>query len=322
LATLVLAILDAGVWALVLGNLTGGILRTALFVVQGTCVCPSFAFWGIGHHLRFGGAVTAARMLWQVAHQADVLIAGRFLTEGAVGLYSVSLQLATLPMQRAMSIVNQVAFPAMARLQDDAARLHERLLEAIRMLGFTAIPVLWGISAVAPEFVDGVLGDKWHAAILLLQVLSLVSPLRMLAALLATALAAVGRANLELRNTVVSSVVLPIAFLIGVHWHLDGLALSWLAAMPIVLAINLPRTTRALGLSAMQIVSALRAPLLAGGAMYGAVVGVRFLLAGQDEFLRLPLLIAVGAAVYLAAVSLLDRSVWTDVRRVASALRA
>ena len=321
-ATLALAYIGAGVWALVFGNLAGGILRTALFLAQGTGVWPSFAFRGIGRHVRFGGAVTAARMFWQVAHQADVLVAGRFLTEGAVGLYSVSLHLATLPMQRAMGIVNQVAFPTMARLQDEASRLHERLLQAIRLLGFAAIPALWGISAVAPEFVDVVLGEKWHAAILPLQVLSLVAPLRMLAAFLATALAAVGRADLELRNTIVSSIILPIAFLIGVRWQLDGLALSWLIAMPVVLTINFPRTSLALGLTAAQIVSALRAPLVAGAAMYGVVLGARFLLATQDEFLRLPVLIAVGAAAYLAAVSLLDRGVWADVRRVASALRA
>ena len=110
--------------------------------------------------------------------------------------------------------------------------------------------------------------------------------------------------------------------MIGVHWQLDGLALSWLIAMPVVLTINFPRTSLALGLTAAQIVSALRAPLVAGAAMYGSVLGARFLLATQDEFLRLPLLIAVGAAAYLAAVSLLDRGVWTDVKRVASALRA
>jgi teichuronic acid exporter len=320
-ATLVLAYLGAGVWALVLGNLAGGVLRTALYVAQGTGVWPSFAFRGIGRHLRFGGAVTAARMFWQVAHQVDVLIAGRFLTDAAVGFYAVSLHLATLPMQRAMSIVNQVAFPTMARLQDEALRLHDRLLQAIRLLGFAAIPVLWGISAVAPEFVDVVLGEKWRAAILPLEVLSLVAPLRMLTAFLATALAAVGRADLELRNTIVSSVILPIAFLIGVQWLLDGLALSWLVAMPVVLAINFPRTSRALGLDAAQVFAALRAPLLAGAAMYGAVLGVRLLLAAQEALLRLPLLIVVGAGAYLAAVSVLDRSVWSDVKRVASALR-
>src|SRR5262245_39715303 len=129
LATLALAWFDFSVWALVLGNLAGAVLRTLLYVVRVGFVRPTFDFHGIAKHLRFGGAVTASRLLWQVTYQTDTLIAGRTLSSEAIGLYSVSMHLATLPMMKAMSIVNQVAFPAVARLQDEPARLRQRLLD-------------------------------------------------------------------------------------------------------------------------------------------------------------------------------------------------
>jgi O-antigen/teichoic acid export membrane protein len=83
-------------------------------------VWPVFRLGGVRRHVTYGGALATSRLAWQVINQSDVLIAGRFLTPCAVGLYSVSLHLATLPMQRVMTIVNQMVFPAVARLQAEA----------------------------------------------------------------------------------------------------------------------------------------------------------------------------------------------------------
>jgi hypothetical protein len=41
----------------------------------------------------------------------------------------------------------------------------------------------------------------------------------------------------------------------------------------------------------------------------------------QAALLRFPILIALGAAVYLGLVSVLRRAVWTDLRRLLAALR-
>ncbi len=127
--------------------------------------------------------------------------------------------------------------------------MRARLLEALRLLAFVAIPALWGLSATAHEFVDVVLGAKWHEAVLPLPLVSLIAPARMLMALFATAASAIGRADLEVRNTLVGALVLPVAFLVGVQASLTGLAASWLVAIPLILAVTLPRTCAALGLS-------------------------------------------------------------------------
>jgi len=318
--TLALAWFDAGVWALVIGNLAGGAVRTVLFVLLGTFVVPSFVFTGIGKHIRFGGQVTAARFLWQFTYQLDTLIAARFLSGQAVGLYSVSMHLATLPVSKTMAIVNQVAFPAVARLQNELPRMRARLLEALRLLAFVAIPALWGLSATAQEFVDVVLGARWHEAVLPLALVSLVAPARMLMALFATAASAIGRADLEVRNTLIGALVLPVAFLVGVQASLTGLAASWLVAVPLILAVTLPWTCAALGLSMSSVLTAVRGPLIGGVAMYGAVLATRTALIDFEEVIRLPVLVVAGAVTYLLVVALADRAIWGDLRRLAAAL--
>jgi teichuronic acid exporter len=319
--TLVLAWLGAGVWALVVGTIASGVLRTTLFVSLSTFVWPSIHLGGMGRHLRFGGAMTAGRMLWQFTFQADVLIAGRFLTSQAVGLYSVALHLATLPMNKAMGILNQVAFSAVARLQEDLPRMRERLLDALRLLALAAIPALWGVCAVAPEFVDVALGDAWHPAIFALQIVSLFTPVRMIGAVFSTALAGIGRADLDLRNMAINAVVLPAAFLVGVQWGVDGLAASWAIAVPIASALNFPRTLGSLGIHLSQVWAAVRVPFAAGVIMLACVAGLRMALLDHGELVRLPLLVAFGAASYLGSVHLLDRSIWIDARRLVAAVR-
>jgi teichuronic acid exporter len=320
LLTLLLAWRGFGVWALVIGNLAAGALRATLYATR-DFVWPSFNLKGIGHHIRFGGTVTVQRFLWQVTSQADVLIAGRVFTREAIGLYSVSMHLASLPMTKVMAIINQVAFPAVARLQEEMPRLRVRLLDSLRMLALAAIPALWGISSVAPEFVDVLLGAKWHPAIPALQLVSFVTPLRMLSAVLATALIAVGRADLELRNTVVTAILSPVAFLIGAQYGLTGLALSWFAVIPITFALNFPRTLPVLGFGFADLAMAVRAPFIAGIAMYAAVTLARLPMKDIEELSRLPVLILLGAVVYLGTVRIVDRSIWSDVQRLASALR-
>jgi len=321
LTTIALAWWGAGVWALVLGMLLGAASRTTLLLVRDGAVRPSLALRGIGHYLSYGGKMTVGRIAWQIGYQADILIAGRFLTKEALGIYSVSLHLATLPVDKLMGILNSVTFPTVARMQDDLPRVRARLLDASRILGFAAIPVLWGISAVSPEFVALALGERWLDAILPLQVVTLVLPVRMLSVILTISVSALGRVDIDMRNKLVNCAVLPIAFLAGVQWGVEGLALTWVIVHPVLFFENFPGMGRVLGIKLREVGAAVYGPIAAGIAMYGAVWGARLMLGAVPEVYRLVALIVVGAATYLSVAALLDRRIWVDLKRLASALK-
>lgn len=315
-STLVLAWNGAGVWALVGGFQIGAALRAVLFAGSGW-VRPSFVLTGIGRHLQFGGRLTAARLVWQVSSQVDILIAGRFLGSAAAGIYSVALNLALMPMQKIMSIVNQVAFPAVARLQDDADRLRHHLLKALRLLAVVGVPIAWGLASVGAEFIQVVFGEKWADVTLPLQILSLSIPLRMLGALLNTAATAKGSANTEVRNTVVSIIVLPPAFLVGVQWGVPGLAWAWVIGILICYAIIMPRISVILGIRLRDMARAPLPAATAGLVMCGAILVMRKTVSIPSPTLQLALLIAAGALTYVLALSLADRSVWRELRELA-----
>ena len=320
LATLALALVGAGVWSLVVGNLLAALVRSSL-LIRGRVVRPQFRFDRIARFAVFGGTLTASRLVWQLTNQVDVLIAGRFLPKEAVGLYSMAVHLATLPMQKISSVVNQVALPTIARLQAERPRLQLRLLAALRLMMLVAIAPLWCLAAVAPEFVNVVLGPQWNGIAYPLRMISLLVPLKIASSVISTSTVALGAATLDLRNTMVNVVVLPIAFLVGVHWGIDGLATAWAVGTGLVLGLTMPRMCSVIGMSLRQVVRAGAAPLLAGAALVGTVLALRPLLASVAEPVRLGVLVFAGLAVYVAVVTLIEREVWDDVRRIAAADR-
>jgi hypothetical protein len=138
----------------------------------------------------------------------------------------------------------------------------------------------------------------------------------MIAALSSTAVAAVGGAGTDLRNTIVIALIWPCCFFVGAHWRAAGLAASWLVAIPVSFALNFSRIGKVLGLRFLELVRTVGVSFAAGALMYAAVALARYELAGMSVVLRLAGLVLVGAATYLAVVSVLDRSVWADMRRL------
>jgi teichuronic acid exporter len=321
LATLALAWHGYGVWALLLGSLLQNLIRTALLLCKGMPK-PIFRSQGLRQHVTFGGMFTMTRLVTQMVYQSDIFIAGYLLSQQAMGLYSVSLHLATLPMQKIMGVINQVTLPAVAKLQHDRERLRRRMIEATRMLTVFSLPVLWGLSAVAPEFVATIMGPKWVGAVFPLQTVCLVIPLRMLNAVYTTAAVGVGNMQVNVINAVASAIVLPATFYIGVQWGVNGLAFAWIIAVPFVFFFLLPRILRIFDMTFIDLVACLRAPVVAGAIMYAAVGLCRLAGEGLAPAMRLMVLVALGAGAYVGAMLLLDRRIVPDVLRVVRAMRA
>ena len=321
LVTLLLALAQFGVWSIVIGNLAGGAARALLLLIFGENIRPNFRLRGVREHLRYGGIVTVTRMGWDLILQSDVMIASRFLSVGAIGTYSVGLHLATLPMQKIMSVVNQVAFATVARLQEDTSRLREGLLSAFRLATLASVPLLWGLSSCAPEVVHIVLGPKWDAAIFPVQVMSLVIPIRMVSGIMWTAVTAVGRADVYLQMMIIGVFIFPCSFLTGAQWGLEGLALAWPAAWLLNFSISFSRVAKAIGLKFSEIAGATAVPLMSGIPMAAAIALTRIATPGLADAIRLPLLILVGGLVYLGVVSALKPSLWVEVRRTLAAAR-
>jgi teichuronic acid exporter len=310
LTTLTMALSGAGVWSLVAGSMLGQTIKTiGTNYYSPFFHLPDFSIKGMQPLLRFGGHFTSVQVIWMFLSQVDVIICAKLLGTQALGFYSVAMQLASLPGQRISSLVNQVAFPTFSRIQEDIPKVRTSMLFGVRILSLVGFPILFCISAMAPEIIEVVLGDKWISSTFALQALALMIPFRLIGNFVGTVTQSVGRTDIILRNVLFSLVVIPSALFLGARgWGLTGLALGWLFASPLIFFQAMVSTAPVFGMSLRQLAASMIPSALASLLAYIAVALARNLLPSADHsFVRLVALLTVGMASYAGASHLLNR---------------
>ena len=81
--------------------------------------------------LSFSIGAFGARALWTTYDQADAIVLGKMTDESTLGFYTMARDLASLPTAKVSVIVNRVAVPVMAELQDDRASMRNTLLRGV-----------------------------------------------------------------------------------------------------------------------------------------------------------------------------------------------
>ena len=289
-----------GVWTLVVAPIAMfGSRALGMALAARVLIWPSFDFRGAWGIAGFGGMVALSQLLYFVQTQSDVVIAGRALDPHALGLYTTALFLAQIFVNKVVPPLNEVAFSAYARVQDDPAAMAAGFLKSVRVILLLAIPFCLGLATTAQPLVRVVLGEKWGDAAPLLALLALAMPFMTLHVLFAPATNAVGRPGIGTRTAALGAVVMLLAFLAGVRWGAPGIAAAWLVGYPALTAITAAWSLPAIGVRARELGQAVLPPVLAGIAMALAVTLLDRIVADLPALPRLALLVAGGGAVYL-----------------------
>jgi O-antigen/teichoic acid export membrane protein len=298
-----------GVWTLVWAPIALFWTRAlGLQLVARARYRPSFRFAGAGAMFRFGMALLASTFGWTVMTQADTLIAARSLSPTELGLYAEALFLTTLIASKFVPPLNEVAFPAYSRMQQDRAQLGAAFLKAVRLIMLVTCPFYLGLSVVAPDAVKVVLGDKWRAMAPLMTILAFAMPAQTLYILFAPAVNATGHVEITARASLLGALIMPPAFLIGLRWGATGLVYAWLLAYPILPLVIFLQSHRKLAITARQFAAAVAPGLLASAAMAIAVLALTRGLGSFAPALRLIIAIGFGAACYTCLLLVFSRS--------------
>jgi O-antigen/teichoic acid export membrane protein len=308
------ALAGFGVWTLVYAPLALFWTRAVGLVIAARFfVLPSFRFAGAGRMFEFGLMLLGGYFFWTILTQADVFIAARFLTPHDLGLYAEALFLTTIVAAKFVPPLNEVAFPAYARIQDDPEALSFAFLKAVRLIMLVTCPLYLGLAVVAHDAVELVLGEKWLAMAPIVAILAYAMPLFTLYSLFGPAVTAIGRTGITMKSAMVGALVMPAAFLFAVQWGAPGLAWAWVLAFPVVPVAAFVQSRGPLGLTVRSLGAAL-APGLAASAVMAAIVAAAGLaLTGLASWQRLPLLIALGGASYAALLHAVSRETLAEV---------
>ena len=313
------ALAGYGVWTLVYAPIAMFWTRAiGLTFVARLLVWPSFNFKGCGQIIGFGSAVLFSQLFWLVQSQSDIFIAGARFDAHALGLYAEALFLSQIFMAKFVPPLNEVAFPAYARIKTDAAAVRWSFLKTVRILMLVAAPFYCGLAVVAGPMIETLFGTKWLGMVPYIQLISLALILMTVQILFAPVTNALGKPSISMFTAMSGAVLFPVAFLVGAQWGLIGMAWAWLIAAPLLLLVTARLSAPLIGVTLWDIARAMLPGLAPALVM---AVGVGFAAEaiaplGLAAPVRLAALVGLGVALYGALLWMLERDALAEVIRL------
>ncbi|PHR18667.1 MAG: lipopolysaccharide biosynthesis protein [Sphingopyxis sp.] len=297
-----------GVWTLVYTPLAIFWSRAICLVIAVKFyIWPTFNFKGAGAMFGFGATLLASHLFWTIQSQSDIFIAGRYLEPHDLGLYAEALFLTTIFAAKFVPPLNEVAFPAYARLQSDPRALAWSFLKAIRLVMLISCPLYFGMAVTAYPLVETIFGPKWIAMSPFVAILALAMPVMTLQIMFTPANNALGRPQVTARTNMFGAVLMPVTFLIGIQYGVYGLAWGWIIAFPLLTIFTYLQSHQHIGIGARDIGSAVWPGLSASIAMATFVYCVDQLLPEMIVYARLALLVATGGLAYVGLLYILAK---------------
>jgi O-antigen/teichoic acid export membrane protein len=309
------ALAGLGVWTLVAAPAALWYARAAGYIVAAKLwqIRPHFAFQGAGTMLRYGAAMIAVQACWFVQSQADIFIGGHVLDAHRLGIYTTALFLTQILAAKFVPPLNEVAFAAYSRIQARPDMIQAAFLKSVRLIMLVALPFYFGLAATAGPLVATVLGPKWTAAAEIVPILAMAMPMMTLQILFAPTSNALGRPGMAVRTGLVGALLLPLGFLVGIEWGLEGLAWAWLGGMAALLAATIEMSLPVIGIGRRALFLAVAPGLAASAIMAGLVEALDALLPEIGTGARLAVLVAAGIAAYTGLLFAFARPIVDEV---------
>jgi len=299
-----LALGGFGVRALIAQNIVASIVSASGRLIAARWL-PSFAFSGkrFRELFSFSSGALGYFLVNHGMRNVDKAIIGGVLGTTALGFYSIAYNLILLPGMTICGLVGRVMFPALSSVQDDKPRFRRAYLRMARTVAFATFPLIIGLGATARIFIPTIYGDRWLASVPILQILIVIGFFEAIA-IWGAAAWALGNTRMSLVCAVVALIAMTIAFSIGVHWGVIGVAWAYVMATPLIFLLPHLWTNRLMDLRLSALLEAIAPPFLAA-----AVMGVVIALLVSDNvrlftsnWLNLVAYIVGGGVIYALAI--------------------
>jgi len=236
--TIGMALAFRSYWALVVGTVVGKWFSVWISY-RVHPFRPKFSLEATHDLFHFSKWLFLSNLVIFVQNKSDAFILGRTVGASELGLYNIASEIATLPSTELIAPINRAVFPAYAMLSGQLELLREKFLEVFRFIAVLSLPVCVGLICVSELAVQVLLGDKWMAAVPLLQLFTVCGLTSALQSNLILVIVAMGKPK---ANTVLSAFML-IPYLPAMIWasiHYGTIGATWVhLIMSIIVLIPL-----------------------------------------------------------------------------------
>jgi lipopolysaccharide exporter len=307
--TMVAAVAFRSYWALVIGSVTGRITGVVMSYVMHP-YRPRFALSRSRELFSFSGWLLVNNMAAVLLGRLPQIYVGRVFGAQLLGAYAVGSEIAQLAHTELVAPINRAMFPGYSRIAGDPETFRRVCIEATAAILLVVLPVSSAVAVLAEPMVRVLLGDQWHQAVPIIQILAFAGAISAVNSNNVSAYLALGKPHLSTLILVTRVVVfVAMAVLLVPNHGVAAVAYAELAAAFGCLVVSLPILFSSLRLRIPDYLESLWRPLLASAlgaaAAYVAIGAVGYRDSLSVALLQLLVGLAVGGVLYLATLWLL-----------------
>jgi len=322
-AALFLALRGAGAWALAAQLLLrNAIVAAVLWYTARWRPRLTFSPAVLKEVLDFGGHLSLFRIVTYGSSRLDRLVIGSVFGAASLGAFTKAHELMLLPLKQINAVVSRVMFPALSSIQSNPERVRSIYLRGVASIVLLVAPVMLGGSVLAEPLVIALLGESWADTVPLLRVFFLIGLSHCMGMTTGWIFLSQGATRLMLMWGIFAALVRGGALVIGLRWGPMGIAVAHLVLdHGILLYPVFVIPGRLIGMSFLDVVRAVRAPLLCSGVMAVIVAAAGAALPPTiGPWAQLAIQISLGAGVYVATVHAFRLAPYAELRRLAGEL--
>jgi lipopolysaccharide exporter len=265
--TIAVAVAWHSYWALVAGILVYRLVRLAQSFVMSS-YRPGFTLVAWRQIIGFSLWTWAQAIVYQVKERSDTIVIGRVMGASQVGVFSIGLELGSLPTTELVEPLGRALYSGFASLNNASQGLGNIFLGSIGLGLLLILPAAAGISMVADPMVRLSLGADWLTAVPVVQIMAIGGTTAIFSYVCGNLLNAVGRPHVAFYIATVSTVIklLALVWLVpefGLFGAMAAILLAGGGEMLLLLAVTLPK----LGVSIRQLTACVLRPALATAVM-------------------------------------------------------
>jgi O-antigen/teichoic acid export membrane protein len=314
LSTIIAAMSGLGYWSLAIGYL----VHTFVRFLMANYMCPtSFTMkWHVkktAKLMKFGIQNSFSSAVTQIGNSLDFIIGGVLFSTNAIGIYQVGLQIAFIPLRKISPELKRLSFPAFCKVSHDLKLVTAYYKKTIRVFSSIIFPVFWGLSYLSKEITVTILTDKWIEIAIIIKIICWALPLKLLNEISLSVLNALGRADLLIKNSIVSAITLLLCIIAFQFMGIKGLAVAWAVSIVLTYLILLIDMKKILSLSVKSIITMHYPAILSSAVMYISLI----ILNNIIQFTGLTSLlvnILMGATFYSLAIWIFNRAIIIEIK--------
>jgi len=262
-AMLLIAYNGGGVWTLIWGTIILKLTQTILmyYFVKWR---PKFHFNlnEIKPYMKFGLNIAGTRSVNYITNKADRFFAGKFLGATSLGYYSFAIQLASLPTEKIVSIIQRVTFPLFSRYQDNIEDFKYYYLKVIKLVALLTFPLYIGGAYLGNNLIPLILGEKWVPIIDIFIILSISQIFISILTFNKIALNALGLPHKNFYYSLIIAIFLSISFYLASQFNIFVMTIPWITILPIIIVIYTYYTIRKINLTFLEFLINIKNPIL------------------------------------------------------------